>query len=71
MYEKHDCDVCHSAGSVNQWGICEVCGEEFEGDAAEAVFLVELDGTLPAPADDETEPNPPGTLPVRPAPDSA
>lgn len=25
----HDCDVCLSAGSVNRWGICEICGEEF------------------------------------------
>ncbi len=25
-----DCDVCMSAGSVNQWGYCEICGEEFE-----------------------------------------
>ncbi len=28
--ERHDCDTCLSAGSVNQWGICEICGEEFE-----------------------------------------
>ncbi len=28
--EKYDCDVCLSAGSVNQWGYCEICGEEFE-----------------------------------------
>ena len=25
-----DCIVCLSAGSVNQWGVCEVCGEELE-----------------------------------------
>lgn len=25
-----DCMVCLSAGSVNQWGVCEVCGEELE-----------------------------------------
>lgn len=24
-----DCEVCLSAGSVNKWGICEICGEEF------------------------------------------
>lgn len=23
-----DCEVCLSAGSVNKWGICEICGEE-------------------------------------------
>ncbi len=28
--KKYDCDVCQSAGSVNQWGYCEICGEEFE-----------------------------------------
>jgi hypothetical protein len=26
----YDCDVCMSAGSVNQWGYCEICGEDFE-----------------------------------------
>ena len=25
-----DCDICLSAGSVNQWGFCEICGEEYE-----------------------------------------
>lgn len=25
-----NCEFCHSSGSVNQWGICEVCGEENE-----------------------------------------
>jgi hypothetical protein len=24
-----DCEVCLSAGSVNKWGTCEICGEEF------------------------------------------
>lgn len=28
--KMYDCDVCLSAGSVNQWGYCEICGEEFE-----------------------------------------
>jgi hypothetical protein len=28
--KMYDCDVCESAGSVNQWGCCEICGEEFE-----------------------------------------
>ncbi len=28
--DRYDCDVCLSAGSVNQWGYCEICGEEFE-----------------------------------------
>ena len=26
----YDCDVCMSAGSVNKWGYCEICGEDFE-----------------------------------------
>lgn len=25
-----DCKVCMSAGSINRWGYCEVCGEELE-----------------------------------------
>ena len=25
-----DCDICQSAGSVNKWGYCEICGEEFD-----------------------------------------
>ncbi len=29
--EMQDCNVCMSAGSVNKWGICEICGEEFHG----------------------------------------
>ncbi len=28
--EMYDCDVCMSAGSVNKWGYCEICGEDFE-----------------------------------------
>ncbi len=28
--KMYDCDVCMSAGSVNQWGYCEICGEDFE-----------------------------------------
>lgn len=28
-----DCEVCFSAGSVNKWGICEVCGEETEHES--------------------------------------
>lgn len=28
--KMYDCDVCLSAGSVNKWGFCEICGEEFE-----------------------------------------
>jgi len=28
--KMYDCDICLSAGSVNQWGFCEICGEEFE-----------------------------------------
>ena len=28
--KRYDCDVCMSAGSVNQWGYCEICGEDFE-----------------------------------------
>ncbi len=28
--KMYDCDICLSAGSVNQWGYCEICGEEYE-----------------------------------------
>lgn len=35
--KKYDCDVCLSAGSVNQWGFCEICGEDFE-DAGSRVI---------------------------------
>jgi hypothetical protein len=28
--KMYDCDVCLSAGSVNKWGFCEICGEDFE-----------------------------------------
>jgi hypothetical protein len=28
--KMYDCDVCMSAGSVNKWGYCEICGEDFE-----------------------------------------
>ncbi|MHB1389781.1 MAG: hypothetical protein ACYCXF_00890 [Thermoleophilia bacterium] len=27
---RYDCDVCLSAGSVNKWGFCEICGEDLE-----------------------------------------
>lgn len=29
-----DCDICMSAGSVNKWGYCEICGEDFEDTAS-------------------------------------
>ena len=51
--EKRDCDVCLSAGSVNQWGVCEICGEELEGDEA---ILIEIGGTALASTDDEETP---------------
>jgi len=35
-----DCDICFSAGSVNKWGVCEVCGEELEHEPVEAVPAV-------------------------------
>lgn len=35
--KMYDCDVCLSAGSVNQWGFCEICGEDFE-DAGSRVW---------------------------------
>lgn len=28
--KRHDCYMCQSAGSVNQWGFCEICCEELE-----------------------------------------
>lgn len=49
---KQDCDLCLSAGSVNQWGVCEVCGEEVEEEGA---LLMETNtstasGTVPGNA---------------------
>ncbi len=26
--KMQDCDKCLSAGSVNKWGVCEICGED-------------------------------------------
>lgn len=51
--EKRDCDVCLSAGSVNQWGVCEICGEDLEEDEA---LLIEIGGTTLVAADDEEAP---------------
>jgi hypothetical protein len=28
-----DCNNCFSAGSVNRWGYCEICGEEHQESA--------------------------------------
>jgi hypothetical protein len=28
--DMRDCNICFSAGSVNRWGYCEVCGEDHE-----------------------------------------
>lgn len=27
---RYDCVRCQSAGSVNRWGCCEICGEDFK-----------------------------------------
>ncbi len=32
------CDVCQSAGSVNRFGFCEVCGSEHETAGADLVM---------------------------------
>lgn len=37
----HDCMVCLSAGSVNQWGVCEVCGEETEDTDSTVTIIAE------------------------------
>lgn len=26
--QMKNCDMCLSAGSVNKWGVCEICGSE-------------------------------------------
>lgn len=44
-----DCMVCLSAGSVNQWGVCEVCGEELE-DLTSMVTVVTEDPIPPVTA---------------------
>ena len=28
--KMYDCDICYSAGSVNRWGYCEICGGQLE-----------------------------------------
>jgi RNA polymerase-binding transcription factor DksA len=28
--KMYDCGICYSAGSVNKWGYCEICGEQLE-----------------------------------------
>lgn len=35
--KMYDCDVCLSAGSVNKWGYCEICGEDFEDHGSKVV----------------------------------
>ena len=39
---RYDCDVCLSAGSVNKWGFCEICGEDLE-DPQSRVMWAEMD----------------------------
>jgi hypothetical protein len=36
--KMYDCDVCQSAGSVNQWGFCEICGEDFEDPGSRVIL---------------------------------
>lgn len=36
---KSDCDICMSAGSINRWGYCEVCGEEVEESASPVTWV--------------------------------
>lgn len=38
--KMYDCDVCLSAGSVNKWGYCEICGEEFEDPGSKVISHV-------------------------------
>lgn len=48
------CDVCQSAGSVNRFGFCEICGSSHEAgnradlvaEPAQTVDLRELQGAL-------------------------
>lgn len=48
--KMYDCDICQSAGSVNQWGFCEICGEDFE-DPGSTVVWRESAGTAVALSD--------------------
>ena len=41
-----DCDYCMSAGSVNRWGYCEVCGEELEVSSSRLVWRVDPEVAL-------------------------
>lgn len=40
--KMYDCDVCLSAGSVNQWGYCEICGEDFEDPESRVIWRHEF-----------------------------
>ena len=48
------CDVCQSAGSVNRFGFCEICGTSHEAgnranlvaDAAQSIDLRDIQGVL-------------------------
>lgn len=42
--KMYDCDICLSAGSVNQWGFCEICGEEFEN--TDSLVRLQLSSTF-------------------------
>lgn len=35
------CDMCQSAGSVNRYGFCEVCGNEHEAEDQANFILAE------------------------------
>lgn len=38
-----DCHYCMSAGSVNRWGYCEVCGEDLEESTQRSVWELSPD----------------------------
>lgn len=38
------CNVCLSAGSVNKYGFCEICGSEHQGE--EEMLLVGMAATV-------------------------
>lgn len=43
---RYDCDVCLSAGSVNKWGFCEICGEDLEDPESRVMWREATNASL-------------------------
>lgn len=43
---RYDCDVCLSAGSVNKWGFCEICGEDLEDPESRVMWRESTNASL-------------------------